>query len=51
MGVQRRSRAVPSDPFPASCRKGCGADGGGGGEVLSAAMLRTRQSELHSLPV
>lgn len=31
MRVQRRSRAAPSDPFPASCRKGCGADGGGGG--------------------
>lgn len=28
MGVQRRSRPAPSDPFPASCRKGCGADGG-----------------------
>lgn len=35
MRVQRRSRAAPSDPFPASCRKGCGAEGGGGGALRS----------------
>lgn len=49
MQVQRNSCAAPSDPFPASGRKkGWSANGR---EVLPFATVRTRQAEIHSLPV